>query len=93
MPRWPSSVKGRRAAPECQIALMPTSPEKETSLTLMMRVQQDPADPLAWDEFAQRYQPIIRAWCLRWGAQPSDADDEQRPVECDGGPVPASTER
>ena len=59
---------------------MPKSPDKDTSLTLMMRVQQDPADPQAWDEFAQRYQPIIRAWCLRWGAQPSDADDVAQQV-------------
>jgi hypothetical protein len=33
--------------------------DKDTSLTLMMRVQKDPADPRAWDEFVQRYQPII----------------------------------
>jgi RNA polymerase sigma-70 factor (ECF subfamily) len=73
--RWRSSVEGRRGAPEGQIAPMPTSPEKDTSLTLMMRVQQDPADPRAWDEFVQRHHPIIRAWCLRWGSQSSDADD------------------
>ena len=59
---------------------MPKSPDKDTSLTLMLRVQQNPADPQAWDEFAQRYQPIIRAWCLRWGAQPSDADDVAQQV-------------
>jgi RNA polymerase sigma-70 factor (ECF subfamily) len=59
---------------------MPKSPEKDTSLTLMMRVQQDPADPQAWDEFVRRYQPIIRAWCLRWGSQPSDADDVAQQV-------------
>jgi RNA polymerase sigma-70 factor (ECF subfamily) len=59
---------------------MPKSPEKSTSLTLMMRVQQDPADPQAWDEFVQRYQPIIRAWCLRWGSQPADADDVAQQV-------------
>jgi RNA polymerase sigma-70 factor (ECF subfamily) len=59
---------------------MPKSPDKDTSLTLMMRVQQDPADPRAWDEFVQRYQPIIRAWCLRWGSQASDADDVAQQV-------------
>jgi RNA polymerase sigma-70 factor (ECF subfamily) len=59
---------------------MPKSPDKDTSLTLMMRVQQDPADPKAWDEFVERYQPIIRAWCLRWGSQPSDADDVSQQV-------------
>ncbi len=80
MPRWPSSVEGRRAAPERKIELMPKSPDKGTSLTLMMRVQQDPADPRAWDEFVERYHPIIRAWCLRWGSQPSDADDVAQQV-------------
>ena len=49
-------------------------------LVLPCAVQQAPADPQAWDEFAQRYQPIIRAWCLRWGSQPSDADDVAQQV-------------
>ena len=59
---------------------MPKSPGKDTSLTLMMRVQQDPADPRAWDEFVERYHPTIRGWCLRWGSQPSDADDVAQQV-------------
>jgi RNA polymerase sigma-70 factor (ECF subfamily) len=46
----------------------------------MMRVQKDPADPTAWDEFVDRYRPLIRAWCLRWGSQPSDADDVAQEV-------------
>jgi RNA polymerase sigma-70 factor (ECF subfamily) len=75
-----SSVKGRRVAPGRPIEPMPKSPDKDTSLTLMMRVQRDPADPQAWDEFARRYQSIIRAWCLRWGSQPSDADDVAQQV-------------
>ncbi len=50
-------------------------PDADTSLTLMMRLQQAPADPQAWDEFVRRYQPMIRDWCLRWGAQPVDAED------------------
>jgi RNA polymerase sigma-70 factor (ECF subfamily) len=61
-------------------ASMSKSREKDTSQTLMMRVQQDPADPAAWNEFVQRYQPMIRAWCLRWGAQSSDADDVAQQV-------------
>ena len=59
---------------------MSKSPDQDTSLTLMMRVQQDPADPRAWDEFVHRYQPMIRAWCLKWGAQSSDADDVAQQV-------------
>jgi RNA polymerase sigma-70 factor (ECF subfamily) len=55
---------------------MPTEkPDADTSITLMMRVQQNPADLQAWDEFVRRYQPMIRDWCLRWGSQPNDADD------------------
>jgi RNA polymerase sigma-70 factor (ECF subfamily) len=59
---------------------MTTNPDKDTSLTLMMRVQQDPADPGAWDEFVQKYHPMIRAWCLKWGAQGCDADDVAQQV-------------
>jgi len=59
---------------------MSKSPDKDTSLTLMMRVQQDPADPRAWDDFVERYQPMIRAWCVRWGSQPCDADDVTQQV-------------
>ncbi len=55
---------------------MPTEkPEAETSISLMMRVRRDPADVAAWEEFVRRYQPMIREWCLRWGARPDDADD------------------
>src|SRR5271157_3848959 len=54
---------------------MSTKSDDDTSATLMMRIQKDPADQQAWDEFVQRYRPMIHAWCLRSGAQPSDADD------------------
>jgi RNA polymerase sigma factor (sigma-70 family) len=66
--------------PERTGAFMSRKPNGDTSLTLMMRVQQDPADPEAWDEFVNRYQPMIRAWCLKWGAQSSDADDVAQQV-------------
>jgi RNA polymerase sigma-70 factor (ECF subfamily) len=59
---------------------MSFKPAKDTSLTLMMRVQQDPADDVAWHDFVERYQPMIRAWCLRWGAQSTDADDVAQQV-------------
>ena len=59
---------------------MSTDPKQDTSITLMMRVQEDPADPLAWDEFVKRYQPMIRDWCVRWGSQPTDADDVAQQV-------------
>ena len=54
---------------------MSTKSDDDTSPTLMIRIQEDPANQRAWDEFVQRYQPMIHAWCLRSGAQPSDADD------------------
>jgi RNA polymerase sigma factor (sigma-70 family) len=59
---------------------MSTNPDHDTSVTLMMRVQADPTDPRAWNEFVERYQPMIRVWCLRWGSQPSDADDVAQQV-------------
>ncbi len=56
------------------------NPDDDTSITLMMRLGQSPADVGAWDQFVERYQPMIRAWCLRWGAQASDADDVAQEV-------------
>jgi RNA polymerase sigma factor (sigma-70 family) len=69
-----------RAVLEHELRSMSTSPKQDTSVTLMMRVQEDPADPIAWDEFARQYQPMIHAWCLKWGSQPSDADDVAQQV-------------
>jgi RNA polymerase sigma factor (sigma-70 family) len=59
---------------------MSTNRDDDTSLTLMMRVQKNPTDNQAWDAFVRRYQPIICVWCLKWGAQPSDADDVAQEV-------------
>jgi len=59
---------------------VPTRADDDTSVTLMMRVHKYPADAGAWDEFVARYQPTIRAWCLKWGSQPSDADDVAQDV-------------
>jgi RNA polymerase sigma-70 factor (ECF subfamily) len=54
--------------------------DSETSLTLMMRVQQDPTDCQAWEEFVHRYRPMISAWCRKWGSQESDAEDVAQAV-------------
>jgi RNA polymerase sigma-70 factor (ECF subfamily) len=54
---------------------MSTNSDDDTSATLMMRIHKEPADLRAWDEFVQHYRPMIRAWCLTWGSQASDADD------------------
>jgi RNA polymerase sigma-70 factor (ECF subfamily) len=60
--------------------MSPRKPDVDTSITLMMRIRRDPADLQAWDEFARHYQPMIRDWCLRWGARPEDADDVAQTV-------------
>ncbi len=54
--------------------------DADTSITLMMRLRQAPADLQAWDEFVRRYQPMIRDWCLRWGSRPEDAEDVAQEV-------------
>jgi RNA polymerase sigma-70 factor (ECF subfamily) len=54
---------------------MARQPRSDTSLTLLERIQKQPADSEAWAEFVRRYQPMIRAWCVKWGLQSSDADD------------------
>ena len=59
---------------------MPADPADDTSVTLMLRLQRHPADPTAWREFVDRYRPMIRSWCLKWGLQDSDADDVAQDV-------------
>jgi RNA polymerase sigma factor (sigma-70 family) len=59
---------------------MARQPGLETSLTLLERVQKFPTDGGAWDEFVRRYHPLIRAWCVKWGLQSSDADDVAQDV-------------
>ena len=72
----------RCATPGRENTSMSTEPrsDQDTSLTLMMRVQRDPADPKAWDEFVYRYRPMIEAWCRTWGLQASDVDDVTQDV-------------
>jgi RNA polymerase sigma-70 factor (ECF subfamily) len=48
---------------------------EETRLSLLRRLQQQPADQSAWNEFMARYGPKILAWCRRWGLQEADAQD------------------
>ncbi len=49
--------------------------DEPTNPTLLGRLRQTPADPLAWDQFLERYRPRVVAWCVRWGLQPADAED------------------
>ena len=54
--------------------------QADTSMTLLERLQKNPADPQAWDLFVERYQPRIQSWCVNWGLQASDAEDVAQEV-------------
>ena len=43
-----------------------------TSQSLLLELQ-DPGNAQAWEEFHQRYAPMIRGWCRQWF--PREADD------------------
>src|SRR5262245_27156971 len=49
--------------------------ETRTSVTLLARLRQIPADQAAWAEFTERYGRKIYAWCRRWNLQEADAED------------------
>lgn len=51
-----------------------------TSLTLIGRVCQQPADQAAWTKFTKRYGRMIQNWCRRWGLGPHDAEDVSQKV-------------
>jgi RNA polymerase sigma-70 factor (ECF subfamily) len=48
--------------------------EPETRASLLLRLRDGAADE-AWGLFVDRYGPLVREWCRRWGLQPADADD------------------
>jgi len=54
---------------------MDQDPGSRTSLTLLARLRQAPADQQAWTAFVDRYGPLIFHWSRRWGLQDADADD------------------
>jgi RNA polymerase sigma-70 factor (ECF subfamily) len=51
-----------------------------TSVTLLGRLGQNPADPAAWEAFVARYGPKIYGWCRHWGLQQADAEDVTQEV-------------
>jgi RNA polymerase sigma factor (sigma-70 family) len=51
-----------------------------TSSSLLVRLQQDPADQIAWAEFVRRYGTRIHGWCRRWGLQEADAQEVTQEV-------------
>lgn len=52
----------------------------ETSLSLLKRLKQQPADQQAWDDLVQRYGSRILVWCRHWGLQDADAADVTQTV-------------
>jgi RNA polymerase sigma-70 factor (ECF subfamily) len=54
---------------------MARDPGSTTSVTLLGRLRQVPADQAAWSDFVDRYGPTILQWCRRWQLQEADAQD------------------
>lgn len=48
---------------------------QSTRVTLLQRLNQNPADQISWGEFVNLYGPAIRAWLTHWGLQEADAQD------------------
>src|SRR5207247_2511286 len=59
---------GRRSPPEGR-AMSDKAAESATSTSLLMGLQQAPADQVVWAEFVRRYGSRIHGWCRRWGLQ------------------------
>ena len=48
---------------------------RETSLSLLERLQRRDGDEAAWQEFIGRYAGLLRIWCTGWGVASADIDD------------------
>src|SRR4051794_1112834 len=46
-----------------------------TRVTLLHRLNENPADQISWAEFVGFYGPAIRSWLLHWGLQEADTLD------------------
>src|SRR5262245_6530964 len=51
-----------------------------TRITLLLRLQRDPNDPVAWSEFVNHYGRKILGWCRKWHLQEADAHDVTQEV-------------
>ena len=54
--------------------------ESQTSITLLTKLRQVPADQAAWAQFTERYGRKIYGWCRRWNLQQADAEDVTQTV-------------
>jgi len=75
--RWrttaiPGNVKG--------VDSVNVSTDSVTSVNLLGRLQQAPADDGAWAEFVARYGLRINGWCRDWGLQEADVQDVTQTV-------------
>ena len=52
----------------------------ETSLSLLLKLKNEPIDNASWVEFVTRYEPMILKWCSKWGLQDADASDVSQNV-------------
>jgi RNA polymerase sigma-70 factor (ECF subfamily) len=60
--------------------MMSGGPAPATSITLLERLRQQPADQAAWAELVRRYGPLVYRWSRRWHLQESDAQDVTQAV-------------
>ena len=53
---------------------------RETRITLLLRLRRDPGDAEAWAEFVGYYEGKILGWCRAWHLQDADARDVTQAV-------------
>src|SRR3954469_16106680 len=54
--------------------------DSQTSVTLLGRVRQVPADQAAWAQVTGGYGRKLHAWCRQWNLQEADAEDVTQTV-------------
>ncbi len=59
---------------------MDDTPSSATSPTLLGRLQQQPNDQAAWEQFVERYGRLILAWCRQAQLQDADIEDVSQMV-------------
>lgn len=77
--RWTKSVMGMTAILLLKVPAMFDDPNTRTSGTLLVRLR-SLDDHEAWNQFVERYTPIIYRWCRQFRLQDSDASDVTQEV-------------